>query len=212
MLGERIAEVGDPVPALPLGELPAHAPLDRVERRVPQGAGGQLVGARVLVVRLGGRRGRERGGRVERRRGGVERSAHRHLERQDDRRRGAPRDLLVARREHLGHAEQRAGGCGVRQRAVLLEAAQRLAVDRAAQPAQARLLAGADAGRREDRLLDVALDDLVAEQPDVAVARATGARRVRDDATNLSRSKAFQVESTTSPRQRSARSRAARAA
>ena len=178
-----IAEVGDPVPALPLRELAAHAALDRVERRVAQRAGRQLVVARVLVLgrlrRDARGRGRERGRRVERRRGGVERGAMRHLERQDDRRRRAARDLLVARRQHLGDAEQRARGGDVRKRLVLLEAAQRLAVDRAAQAAQARLLAGADAGRREDRLLDVALDDLVAEQPDVAAARAAGARASR---------------------------------
>ena len=91
----------------------------------------------------------------------------------------------MAGRQHLGHAQQRARGGGVRERSCTLEAAQRLAVDRAAQAAQARLLAGTDAGRREDRLLDVALDDLVAEQADIAVARTAGARRVGDDATNL---------------------------
>ena len=91
----------------------------------------------------------------------------------------------MAGRQHLAHAQQRTRRGGVRERAVLLVAAQRLAVDRAAQAAQAGLLAGPDAGRREDRLLDVALDDLVAQQPDVGTARATGPRRVGDDATNL---------------------------
>ncbi len=91
----------------------------------------------------------------------------------------------MAGRQHLGHAQQRARRGGVRERLVLLVAAQRLAVDGAAQAAQARLLAGADARRREDRLLDVALDDLVAQQPDVATARATRARGVGDNATNL---------------------------
>ena len=91
----------------------------------------------------------------------------------------------MARRQHLGHAQQRARGGGVRERPVLLVAAQRLAVDGAAQAAQAGLLAGTDAGRREDRLLDVALDDLVAEQPDVAASRAARPRRVGDNATNL---------------------------
>ena len=85
----------------------------------------------------------------------------------------------MAGRQHLGHAEQRTRRGGVRKRLVLLVAAQRLAVDGAAQAAQAGLLAGADAGRREDRLLDVALDDLVAQQPDVATAGATGPRASR---------------------------------
>ena len=55
VLAGRIAEVGDPVPALPLGELAAHAPLHGVERRVQERVGGQLERAGVLI-------GRGRGG------------------------------------------------------------------------------------------------------------------------------------------------------
>ncbi len=91
----------------------------------------------------------------------------------------------MAGRQHLGHAQQGARRGDVRERLVGLEAAQRLAVDRAAQAAQTRLLAGADAGRREDRLLDVALDDLVAEQADLAAPRAAAARRVGEHRAHL---------------------------
>ncbi len=188
MLLDGVAEAGDPVPALPLRERAAHAALDRIERGVPERARRELVVAGVVVLRRlrrdARRRRRERRRGIERGRRHVERR-HRHLERQDDRRRRAARDLLVAGRQHLGHAQERTRGSGIRERLVRLEAAQRLAVDRAAQAAQSRLLAGADARRREDRLLDVALDDLVAEQADVAAACTPGARRVGDDATNL---------------------------
>ena len=91
----------------------------------------------------------------------------------------------MAGRQHLGDAQQRTGAGDAREQLVGLEAAQRLAIDRAAQAAQAGLLAGADAGGREDRLLDVALDDLVAHEADLAAAGASGARAVGEHATNL---------------------------
>ena len=69
--------------------------------------------------------------------------------------------------------------------AVGLDGLLLLAVDVAAQAPQAGLVAGVEAGRREDRLLDVALDDPVADERDVGVAGAAGARRVEHDGAHL---------------------------
>ena len=87
----------------------------------------------------------------------------------------------MAGRQHLGDAQEGARGGRVRQRAVLLEAAHRLLVEVAADAAVARLRAGAETRGREDRLLDVGLNHLVAEQLHVGLADLAGQRVVEHD-------------------------------
>ena len=88
----------------------------------------------------------------------------------------------MAGREHLGHTQQGTRGGRVRQRAVLLEAAHRLLIEVAADAAVTCLCTGTEARRREDRLLDVRLDHLVAQQLDVGLAGLTRQRVVEHDA------------------------------
>ena len=91
----------------------------------------------------------------------------------------------MAGRQDFGDAEQRACRGRTRERAVLLDTAHRLAIEVAAQPAQTRLLARPDSGRREDRLLHIALDHAVPDERHVGAARASAARPVRDHAAHL---------------------------
>ena len=84
--------------------------------------------------------------------------------------------------QHLRDAKQRARRGSVRKRAVLLETTHRLLIEVAANAAITCLRTGADTRRREDRLLDVRLDHLVAKQCDVGLARLARQRVVEHDA------------------------------
>ena len=141
--------------------------------------------------------------RRRRQRRGVERR-HRHLDRRDHRRRGAARQLLMAGRQHLGDAEQRARRGRAGQRAVLLDAAHRLAVEVAAQPAQTRLLAGVDCrGSRRSPARRSSRPRGCRRAPRRRRARLPAARRVRDRRSAPAR--AARSRSRARPRRGSAR-------
>ena len=109
---------------------------------------------------------------------------HRHLDGHDHRRRRPAGELLVAGGSTCVTPTSPRTWRG-RRGAVGLDGLLLFPVDVAPQPPQARLVAGVEAGRREDRLLDIALDDLVPHERDVGVPGAAGAGRVEQHGAHL---------------------------